>query len=87
MVFIVKEKEDKLDTHLQFFFTKGGGVYTLIQSPFNGEEYPYHLVSLVNHEIIESYDDLPTIDQIHEEIGEFELCHTDDVTVEGIVKE
>ncbi|MFD1737064.1 hypothetical protein ACFSCX_10925 [Bacillus salitolerans] len=83
MVYIIKESEDKLESHLQFFFTRGGGVYTIIQSPYDDDDYPYHLVSLVNHEIIESYDDLPTIGQIQEEIGEFDKYHTDKVVVEG----
>ncbi|WP_456275338.1 hypothetical protein [Bacillus sp. AK128] len=54
----------------------------MIYSPFSDEEYPYHLVSLVNHELLESYDDLPTLEQIQEEIGEFDCIHTDEVTVE-----
>jgi hypothetical protein len=76
------KKEDKLENYMQFFFTKGGGVYTMIHSPYDDEKYPYHLISLVNHKIIESFDDLPTIEQINEEIGEFDRCHTDHVTVE-----
>ncbi|MFZ3587761.1 hypothetical protein ACOI1C_00505 [Bacillus sp. DJP31] len=84
MVFIVGERNtDKLDTHMKFFFTKGGGVFTMIFSPFEDEKFPYHLISLVNHEILQCYNDLPTLEQIKEEIGEFEEFHTDKVIVEG----
>lgn len=83
VVFLIDDKEERLQTHMQFFFTRGGGVYTIIFSPYDEEKYPYHLVSLVNHEIIESYDDLPTIEQLTDEIGDFDSCHTDKVTVEG----
>jgi hypothetical protein len=86
LVFLINDKEDKITTHSQFFFTRGGGVYTFIYSPYDDEKFPYHLVSLVNHEIVESYDDLPTIEQLKDEIGEFDACHTDKVTVEGKLK-
>ncbi len=88
LVFIIGDRNaDKLDTHMKFFFTKGGGVFTMIHSTYDDEKFPYHLVSLVNHEILESYDDLPTIDQIEKEIGEFDLFSTDKVTVDGKRKE
>lgn len=86
MALLHEKKGKRLQTHLQFFFTKGGGVFIMIHSPFDDEEYNYHLVSLVNHEILESYDDLPTLEQIKEEIGEFDCIHTDDVTVEEMKK-
>ncbi|WP_246939513.1 hypothetical protein [Bacillus pinisoli] len=79
---IIHDKKDKrLKTHLQFFFTNGGGVFTIIHSPYDDEEFTFHLVSLVNHEIIESYDDLPTIKQLKDEIGEFESIDTDNVII------
>lgn len=87
LVMIRHKDEEKLKSHLQFFFTKGGGVYTMVHSPYDDEEFIYHLISLVNHEILESYDDLPTLDQIKQEIGEFECVHTDAVTVEENTKE
>jgi hypothetical protein len=87
LVLIRQKNEEKLKSHLQFFFTKGGGVYTMVYSPFDEEEFTYHLISLVNHEILESYDDLPTIQQIKDEIGEFDCFHTDNVTVEESTKE
>ena len=84
MVFIIRDqKEGRIDHHMQFFFTKGGGVYTMIHAPYDDENYPFHLVSLVNHEIVQSYDDLPTMEQIKEEIGDFQQFHTDKVVVEG----
>jgi hypothetical protein len=86
LVFLINDKEEKLQTHMQFFFTRGGGVYTMFYTPYDDEKFPYHLVSLVNHEVVESYDDLPTIDQLKDEIGEFHSCHTDKVTVEGKFK-
>lgn len=84
MVFLIgKQEEKKIDNYMKFFFTKGGGVFTMIRSPHDDDDFPYHLVSLVNHEILESYDDIPTHEQIKEEIGEFEHFPTDKVTVDG----
>ncbi len=43
-------------------------LYALINDP--GEKFPYHLLCLDSFTIIESYDSLPTNQEIEEDIGE-----------------
>lgn len=83
LVLFLGGKKEKLKTHMQFFFNRGGGIFTIIYSSYDDEKYPYHLVSLVNHEIVQSYDELPTVEQLTEEIGEFNTYHTDKVTIDA----
>ncbi|MCM3714486.1 hypothetical protein [Halalkalibacter oceani] len=46
--------------------TKGNKLYAIICD--HGEKYPYHLLCLETFTIIESYDSLPTNDEIEEDV-------------------
>ncbi|ADC50154.1 MULTISPECIES: hypothetical protein [Bacillaceae] len=48
--------------------TKSNKLYAIIED--KGEKYPYHLLCLESFTIIESYDELPSNQEIEEDIGE-----------------
>ncbi|WP_100371761.1 hypothetical protein [Bacillus sp. FJAT-45037] len=48
--------------------TKSNKLYAIIED--KGEKFPYHLLCLEDFTIIESYDALPSNQEIEEDIGE-----------------
>jgi hypothetical protein len=48
--------------------TKKDKLYAIIED--SGEKYPYHLLCLETFKIIQSYDSVPTNQEIEEDIGE-----------------
>lgn len=48
--------------------TSGKKLFALVED--RGEKYPYHLICLESFTILQSYDSLPTNQEIEEDIGE-----------------
>ncbi|GAE28378.1 hypothetical protein JCM9140_4599 [Halalkalibacter wakoensis JCM 9140] len=48
--------------------TKKNKLYAIIED--QGEKYPYHLLCLQTFKIVESYDSLPSNQELEEDIGE-----------------
>lgn len=48
--------------------TKGNKLYAIIED--RGEKFPYHLLCLETFTIVESYDSLPSNQEIEEDIGD-----------------
>ncbi|MGO4887323.1 hypothetical protein ACJ2A9_06180 [Anaerobacillus sp. MEB173] len=65
MIFIDKRIK-KVKGHGDIILSKKGELYALVLD--NGERYPYHLISLDEYVVIQSFDKIPTNKEIEDEI-------------------
>lgn len=67
-VFITINRKRSVQDPGDLITTKTNKLYAIIED--SGEKYPYHLLCLKTFKIIQSYDDMPTNDEIQEDVGE-----------------
>ncbi len=63
---VIDNRSKEFSSHGEIILDSDGNLYILILE--KGERYPYHLVCLQSFTVLQSFDKVPTKDEIEEEI-------------------